>query len=40
MMLFRVRFETDDHFEREHFIKDLKFGWKLVRVQAHALNRH
>ena len=30
MMLFRVRFETDDHYEREDFIKDLKFGWKLV----------
>lgn len=40
MMLFRVRFETDDHFEREQFIRDLNFGWELVRVHAHATYHH
>ncbi|KAF8522232.1 DNA primase large subunit [Hysterangium stoloniferum] len=30
MMLFRVRFETDDHSERESFIQSLNFGWMPV----------
>ncbi|KAF8580894.1 DNA primase, large subunit [Ramaria rubella] len=33
MMLFRVRFETDDHFEREQFIQDLHFGWQPVEKE-------
>jgi hypothetical protein len=39
MMLFRVRFETDDRFEREVFINSLKFGWLPVRVHVAGTRR-
>lgn len=29
-MLFRIRFETDDHAERRRFVDSLNFGWEVV----------
>jgi len=34
MMLFKMRFETDDSFERERFIRGLGLGWIEVRARS------